>query len=44
MRIARHAFRGELAPVLLWDVAYILGLSALLLTRTRQVARRRLTS
>lgn len=44
VRIARHAFRGEWSPILLWDVAYIVGLSALLLAATRATARRRLTS
>lgn len=44
VRLARHAFRGEFAPVLLWDLAYIVSLSALLLAWARSGIARRLTS
>ena len=44
VRLARHAFRGEFAPVLLWDLAYIVSLSALLLAWARRGIARRLTS
>jgi lipooligosaccharide transport system permease protein len=45
VRLARHAFRGELlAPIVVWDLIYILGLSALLLRWSVNAARRRLTS
>jgi len=44
VRIARAAFRGEASAVLLWDVAYILGLSVLLIAWARRAIRARLTS
>lgn len=45
VRLARAAFHGGVpAGVLAWDVAYIVGLSALLLVRTRSRLRRRLTN
>ena len=44
VRLARHAFGAEWSPVLFWDVFYILGLSALLLSWTRRTITRRLTS
>ncbi len=43
VRLVRSAFAGEFAPVLLWDLAYVLGLSALLLVVAARVTRRRLT-
>jgi len=44
VRLARHAFRGVLDPVLVWDVAYCLLASAALLAWARRVVVRRLTS
>src|SRR5207245_1271082 len=44
VRLARAAFRGTADPVLLWDLAYTLGVSALLLAWARGGIRRRLTS
>jgi lipooligosaccharide transport system permease protein len=44
VRLVRHAFRGEWAPILLWDVAYVLGVSALLLAVALRVTRRRLAA
>ncbi len=44
VRLARAAFRGEASPVLLWDVFYVVALSALLLVLAARSARRRLTS
>ena len=44
VRLARMAFRGELSPVVLWDLAYMLGVSALLLAWARRGVRRRLTN
>jgi lipooligosaccharide transport system permease protein len=44
VRIARAAFRGEASLVLVWDVVYVLGLSALLLLWARNAVRGRLTS
>jgi hypothetical protein len=38
----RHAFRGEVSLVLLWDLAYMLALSALLLWVATRVIRARL--
>jgi lipooligosaccharide transport system permease protein len=43
VRLVRHAFRGEWDPILLWDLAYVVGLSALLLVVAARVTRRRLT-
>jgi lipooligosaccharide transport system permease protein len=42
VRLMRAAFRGEFAPILLWDLAYILALSAALLWLAARVTRRRL--
>jgi lipooligosaccharide transport system permease protein len=44
VRLMRHAFRGEASPVLLWDAAYVLALSALLLAMAARTMRRRLGS
>lgn len=44
VRLARMTFRGDLSPVVAWDVGYILVLSALLLAWARRSIRRRLTS
>ena len=44
VRLMRHAFRGEWAPVLLWDLCYILVLSAGLLALAARVTRRRLAA
>jgi len=44
VRIARAAFLGEFSIVLLWDLAYILMVSALLLGTARTAIRARLTS
>ncbi len=44
VRLMRHAFRGEWSPVLLWDLAYILVLSAALLALAARVTRRRLAA
>ena len=43
VRLMRAAFAGEFAPVLLWDLAYVLGLSGLLLVVAARVTRARLT-
>jgi lipooligosaccharide transport system permease protein len=42
VRLMRHAFRAEAAPILLWDLAYVLVLSGLLLLVARRVIRARL--
>jgi len=42
VRLLRHAFRGEWSPILLWDLAYVAVLSALLLALAARVTRRRL--
>jgi lipooligosaccharide transport system permease protein len=44
VRIARLAFRGEMSLVVLWDVAYLLLVSALLLMWAGTTVRRRLTN
>jgi lipooligosaccharide transport system permease protein len=44
VRLARTAFQGEFSPVVLWDLAYILVVSALLLAWARRDIDRRLTS
>ena len=44
VRLARATFRGELSPILAWDVLYVVGLSALLLGAAARTARRRLTT
>jgi lipooligosaccharide transport system permease protein len=44
VRLTRAVFRGEVSALLLWDLAYILTLSAVLLYLARRQVRRRLTS
>ena len=44
VRLARAAFRGTASRVLLWDLAYMVGVSTLLLAWARGGIRRRLTS
>jgi len=44
VRLARAAFHGGPSPLLVWDLAYMLGASALLLGWARRGIRRRLTS
>ena len=44
VRAARAAFRAELSLILLWDVAYICGVSVLLLAWARRAVRARLMS
>lgn len=44
VRLARSAVVGDLSPILLWDVAYCLVLSAVLLRSARTAVRARLTS
>jgi lipooligosaccharide transport system permease protein len=44
VRLARDAFQGELSPVAVWDVAYILGVSGILLRWSAGAVRERLTS
>ena len=44
VRLARAAFRGEASLVILWDLAYILGISTLLLAWGRREVHRRLTN
>jgi lipooligosaccharide transport system permease protein len=44
VRLARSAFRGELSWLVLWDLAYIAGVSCVLLLWARRVVRTRLTS
>jgi lipooligosaccharide transport system permease protein len=44
VRLARAAFYGEFTPVVLWDLAYLLGASALLIGWSARAARSRLTS
>lgn len=44
VRMARAAFAGELRAVLLWDVAYVVVVSGLLLAWAQRGMRRRLTS
>jgi len=44
VRMARMAFRGEASPIVLWDLAYVLGVSALLLSWARRGVRWRLTN
>ena len=43
VRMVRAAFAGEFAPVLIWDLLYVLGLSTGLLLLAARVTRRRLT-
>ena len=44
VRIARLAFRGQASWLLLWDIAYLLLISSLLLAWASRTVRRRLTS
>jgi lipooligosaccharide transport system permease protein len=44
VRMARAAFRGDASLLLLWDLAYLLVLTGLLLAWARRSVRRRLTS
>ncbi|MBI4489055.1 MAG: ABC transporter permease [Deltaproteobacteria bacterium] len=44
VRLARAAFRGEASPILLWDLAYLMGVSMLLLFWARRGVRQRLTN
>jgi lipooligosaccharide transport system permease protein len=44
VRLARASFRGTAAPILVWDVAYVLVVSALLLRWALASVRMRLTS
>lgn len=44
VRMARAAFRAEGAPIHVWDLFYILGVSFLLLAWARRGVRRRLTN
>jgi hypothetical protein len=44
VRLARATFRGDLSALALWDLAYILAVSALLLGWARSGVRRRLTN
>jgi len=44
VRLARASFNGEFSPTVLWDMAYILGMSLLLLTWARRGVRARLTN
>jgi len=44
VRLARAAFHGEASAILLWDIAYMLGASALLLAWARRSVERRLTN
>jgi lipooligosaccharide transport system permease protein len=44
VRLVRSAFRAEASPLLVWDVVYVLALSALLLWVAARITRRRLSS
>lgn len=44
VRLARASFGGEFTPIVLWDIAYTLGVSLLLLLWARRSMRRRLTN
>jgi lipooligosaccharide transport system permease protein len=44
VRLIRHAFRGEWSPILIWDLAYVLGLSAVLVVFAARAIRRRLAA
>jgi lipooligosaccharide transport system permease protein len=44
VRLARAAFRGEASLILLWDLAYILAVTILLLAWARRGIRQRLTN
>jgi len=44
VRAARMAFSGTLSPIVVWDLAYICGMSVLLLAWARRSVRKRLTN
>ena len=44
VRLARASFRGEFSLTVLWDLAYILGMSLILLLWARRGVRDRLTN
>lgn len=44
VRLARAIFRGEASPTVLWDLAYLLGVSTLLLAWARRGVWQRLTN
>lgn len=44
VRLARQAFRGEISPIIAWDLTYLLAVSALLLLWARRAVRERLTN
>jgi lipooligosaccharide transport system permease protein len=44
VRLVRSAFRGVASPVLIWDVVYVLALSAQLLRIAARITRRRLSA
>jgi len=44
VRLARASFRGEFSAIVFWDLAYILGMSLLLLLWARRSVRDRLTN
>ena len=44
VRLARAAFNGQFSSLILWDIAYTLGLSFLLLIWARRSVRQRLTN
>ena len=44
VRLARAAFRGEASLIVLWDLAYLLGMSLLLVVLARRGVQRRLTN
>ncbi len=44
VRLTRAFFRGDMGWLMLWDVVYILGVSALLLAQARRAIRKRLTT
>jgi lipooligosaccharide transport system permease protein len=44
VRLARASFKGEFSTTVLWDLAYILGMSLMLLLWARRAVRNRLTN
>lgn len=44
VRLARASFRAEASPILLWDLAYLVGASFLLFLFARRAVRQRLTN
>jgi hypothetical protein len=44
VRLARAAFKGEFAWLALWDIGYMLALSALLILTARRSMHRRLAN